>query len=343
MYRGQTVSARLLHAFRGFYENLGGSDFASLMRDCRLEAIVSQPFDADIDFTSFLTVLETASLKLRRDDLGLEFASRMPLRAPGIYHYLINNAPDLREQFISGSKYLGLVTNAYTGSYQETATHGWVSLNFRTDTGSRNQFVDLQAGAIVFRLRKTIDDDTLPVRVELERPKPKAIKTFEALLGDDLHFDAGANRIGLTRANLMRPVPNADPDLFAELQRIGDLLLKLKASDGDIVTSLSEYIASALSKGTATAGDAAKALGLSQRSMQRALAGANTSFSRLVEDTRRRTARHYLADTRLPLTEVAFRLGFAELSSFSRAAKSWFGVSPSAMRKLQHDEDAGAI
>jgi AraC-like DNA-binding protein len=39
-----------------------------------------------------------------------------------------------------------------------------------------------------------------------------------------------------------------------------------------------------------------------------------------------------LADARLSLAEVAERLGFSDLSSFSQAFKRWYGVPPGAYR-----------
>jgi AraC-like DNA-binding protein len=44
-------------------------------------------------------------------------------------------------------------------------------------------------------------------------------------------------------------------------------------------------------------------------------------------------AEHYIKETALPLTEIAFLLGFSELSAFSRAAKQWFGRTPRELRK----------
>jgi AraC-like DNA-binding protein len=48
----------------------------------------------------------------------------------------------------------------------------------------------------------------------------------------------------------------------------------------------------------------------------------------LVEDTRQRFAVSYLKDRKNSLTEVAFLLGYSELSAFNRAFKRWTRSTP---------------
>ena len=44
-------------------------------------------------------------------------------------------------------------------------------------------------------------------------------------------------------------------------------------------------------------------------------------------------ARHYLSSTALSLSEIAFELGYSELSAFSRAFRSRVGETPQAYRE----------
>jgi len=59
---------------------------------------------------------------------------------------------------------------------------------------------------------------------------------------------------------------------------------------------------------------------------------AGTSFRRLVDETRRQLAEQYLKDSTLVVSEIAYLLGFAEVSSFSRAFRRWTGHAPRAAR-----------
>lgn len=44
-------------------------------------------------------------------------------------------------------------------------------------------------------------------------------------------------------------------------------------------------------------------------------------------------AEHYIKQKNIPISEMAFLLGYSEVSALSRAFKRWFGVTP---RQLRH-------
>ena len=76
----------------------------------------------------------------------------------------------------------------------------------------------------------------------------------------------------------------------------------------------------------------AGALKMSPRSLQRHLGEEGVSFRALVEDARQELALEYVRDVRRPLGEIAFLLGYTELSPFLRAFKRWTGKTPSGFR-----------
>jgi len=76
----------------------------------------------------------------------------------------------------------------------------------------------------------------------------------------------------------------------------------------------------------------ARQMRLSPRTLQRRLAAEGTGFKELLETTRRDLARGWVRDGSLPLTEIAYRLGYSDAAAFSRAFKRWTGRSPGAFR-----------
>ncbi|MFW1676090.1 helix-turn-helix domain-containing protein, partial [Acinetobacter baumannii] len=71
----------------------------------------------------------------------------------------------------------------------------------------------------------------------------------------------------------------------------------------------------------------AKMMNMSERSLQRYLAIENTSFSALVDLTRKQYAQELLQNSLMSLESVALSLGYADTSHFTRAFKRWMGVT----------------
>jgi AraC-like DNA-binding protein len=93
----------------------------------------------------------------------------------------------------------------------------------------------------------------------------------------------------------------------------------------------------ALPSGLVTMDAVASKLAVSRRTLQRRLANEGTSFVDLVRATRESLARHYLQRTDLPMSEIAFLLGFSEPRSFYRAFREWTGRSPDHVRRQRTD------
>ncbi|MBI1948813.1 MAG: helix-turn-helix transcriptional regulator [Deltaproteobacteria bacterium] len=78
--------------------------------------------------------------------------------------------------------------------------------------------------------------------------------------------------------------------------------------------------------------DAARALAISERSLQRRLAEAGVTFQAEQADARVRVAQRLLADSDAALTTVALEVGCASLQHFNALFRRRTGLSPSAWR-----------
>lgn len=101
-----------------------------------------------------------------------------------------------------------------------------------------------------------------------------------------------------------------------------------------LVAALRAYLDRHLSG--VTLEEAARALALSARSLQRKLGEAGTTFSDELAEARVRAARRMLADGDAPLTAIAFDVGCASLQHFSAMFRKRTRESPSAFRARHH-------
>jgi len=58
-----------------------------------------------------------------------------------------------------------------------------------------------------------------------------------------------------------------------------------------------------------------------------------TSHQELVEEMRKAMAAHYLENSQLGISEIAYLLGYSEPSAFHRAFKRWFDTTVTLFRK----------
>jgi AraC-like DNA-binding protein len=75
----------------------------------------------------------------------------------------------------------------------------------------------------------------------------------------------------------------------------------------------------------------ARPMGLSRQTLYRRLKAEGSTFEKVLDGLRRRLAVRLVRE-RLPVKEVAYRLGFSDPAAFSRAFKRWTGTSPSGSR-----------
>ncbi len=144
-------------------------------------------------------------------------------------------------------------------------------------------------------------------------------------------FDEAETYCVLDRQLLELPVMGANPNFFKFFEQQGrELLAQLW---GDRTSDRVRQILAVMLHGQLpTVKDIANRLMLSPRSLQYQLKAEGTSFSQLLDEVRQDLAATFLERQGLTKSEVAYLLGFSDLSAFSRALKRW------EVRSLQSSE-----
>jgi len=104
---------------------------------------------------------------------------------------------------------------------------------------------------------------------------------------------------------------------------------KLRAS---LRSAVERVLPQLLPHAKASASNVAQKLAISKRTLSRKLRDENVAFSEVLEETRAALARRYLAERDLPVSEIAWLLGYSEVSSFTHAFKRWTGMTPRQFR-----------
>jgi AraC-like DNA-binding protein len=117
------------------------------------------------------------------------------------------------------------------------------------------------------------------------------------------------------------------PELADELRRLADDTKR----EEPLLRALREHLAGSL--GDAALPKAARALGVSERTLQRRLQEAGTAFQTEVQRARVHAAEQLLTDPELKLTAIALEVGCASLQHFSTLFQRVNGLSPRQWRE----------
>jgi len=148
-------------------------------------------------------------------------------------------------------------------------------------------------------------------------------------LGRRPRWGAAENLLSIPRRLTRRPLPQANAITAAMCERMCQELVERRRTRLDTATLVREYLAAVPDAHTPKLAEVAALLCTSERTLKRWFRDEGTSFRELLERSRRSRADRLLGGSRSSLTEIAIRLGFSDLSSFSQAYKRWTGTAPS--------------
>jgi AraC-like DNA-binding protein len=175
-----------------------------------------------------------------------------------------------------------------------------------------------------------------PLSVSFSHPAPEDPAPYYALFQCPVEFDAPATSFRLNTEEADRPRSSS----HTQLSLLHDQLMRKylsKLDEDNIIERVKAAIVDELPSGHLSDALIARTMFMTERTLQRRLQAEGTTFKRLLTEIRQELADQYIQDSRLTLQEISFLLGFAELSSFSRAFKRWKGLSPKHFRETGQD------
>lgn len=174
----------------------------------------------------------------------------------------------------------------------------------------------------------------VPRRVWLASARPPGDLGALELTCETTEIDLGRETTGfalaLTDAEIS--LPAFDPMLAAAALQIATAALAHAPRPHALAGVVAARIEAQLPE-SASAESIASALKMSARTLQRRLEDEGARFSTVLDEVRARVAKRLLADASLSLAEIAYRVGFSDLPTFSRAFKRWTGAPPGTFRR----------
>jgi len=281
-----------------------------------------------------IAFLEAAAEALNDDFLGVTLAEEFDLRDLGLLYYVMASSDTLGGAFRRVSRYSRITNEAIVFEYREAHEPALRLTYSGIPRHADRQQIEFCIVAMVRISRALSGRQVFPKRVSMSHVRSKGISKFARSLGKEIEFGSNVDEIGF-------PADSADWAVVGADSRLNKILLKTceeslsgrKSRLGTFRTTVENAIAPLLPHGQAHVDVIAKKLGTSERTLLRRLAEEGTTFSDILQQIKTSLAIRYLEEADMPISRIAWLLGFEETSSFSHAFRRWTGNSPREFRR----------
>ena len=285
--------------------------------------------------------LKLAAEALQDDLLGFHLAQDLELREIGLLYYVLASSDIMADALVRAERYSGIVNEGMSlrcrFGKETSLALSYIDIERRSD---RHQ-VEIWLMALVRLCRQLTNRRLIPSRVRIIHLRPKTPAEFRSFLGCEIEFGSDVDEIVFPGAVRLMPVVSADPHLNELLIKYSEEALAHRPTKpAALRASVENAIAPLLPHGKAGAGEVARRLGMSHRTLARRLAAEGLTFSEIQAELKIDLAKRYLNDGDLPISQIAWLLGYREVSAFTHAFKRWTATTPRGWRAQGHPAPA---
>jgi len=313
-----------------------GIDYIALFKEAGLDPAMMRDAHARYSFAKITRLWQLAGKVTKDPCFGLVAAGfwhPTTLHALGYSWLASTNLKEAMERLV---RYARIVNTHVVFQFEE------LDDSYRLIMGSQKSFGEelkpafeaMDGGfALILGMCKTsYGKDFLPSKLEMRRPEPENLSRFKQHFKVPMKFNCEQNIIYFQKSTLEKNLVTANPDLTRVNDKvITDYLASLDTDNIDMLVKAK--MLDSLASGRVSEIFIAQSINMSTRSLQRKLKEHETSFKRLLDETRKELAGQYIENQGIAINEITYLLGFSEPSNFSRAFKRWNGLSPSAYRE----------
>ena len=321
-----TCSVRLVQPFLTFasaheaLKDLAPPEVAAMDLDARLPLRISQES------------LSVAADRLGDPMLGLKMGQGLCFGSGGVFDYAVRSASTVHDSMAVALRYGTLLASPFSVALEKHGRQCVIRIYDEVPWRSVNGDFALSAWY------RTHTSDELPrgahPEVWFPYATPVDVSVYErAFPGTALRFNAPCFGLAFDRRFEAAPMPVSDPVVHAMMCARADALLADLKQAGSLTLVVRRLIGQALRDGEVPVVEhIARRIHMSHRTVSRKLEQEGTNFATELDSARRDLAMTLVRQSTLPLSDVAYRVGFSHAESFFRAFRRWTGVTPQSYR-----------
>ena len=312
-----------------------GVEPASLLKKAGLALRDVEDANVRLTVRDQIRFLNLTAGALQDDFLGFHLALQPDLREIGLLFYVAASSEMMTEALRRSARYSLIVNEGVSLKYLDGGDVGirfnYVGVSRHLDRHQIEFFTTL----LVRVCRQLTGLRLVPTRARFTHRRDGHYPGFAEFFGCNGDFGASVDELVFAPTLKDMPVVGADPYLNKLLiAHCEETLSRRSTNRGSFRSSVENAIVPLLPHGTARASEIARRLGLSQRTFARRLSLEGITFSEVLEKLRSDLAERYLNDEDVSISQIAWLLGYREVSALTHAFKRWTGKTPREVRSL---------
>ncbi len=280
------------------------------------------------------TLMHHGARAVGAETFGARVMEHVPFQRMGAVGKLIAAAPTVYQALETAIRRLPTHATSRRWWFAEGRDEVWFCRGGDCvfDVGE-GQMIQYALTGVVQVVRLAAGPGWRPSKVRVQAADTLGLETTDMFSEARILPDRAASAIAIPRSILSLPIrrsgrPNTSSD------EISDAQFQASAPPDDLVGSLRQIVGTLLCQGHPQIRCAAEIAGLHLRALQRRLESEGVTYKQLVAEARYEAAACLLKEPDATVSEIAFDLGYTDVSHFSRAFHRWTGASPSAYRRL---------
>lgn len=333
MVNSHTVLASWARVIRRTLDS-SGCDSARLLHDAGLSTAMLDDPNGRCPAEAMARLWRLSAQATGDEAFGLKVARHV---MPTSFHALWqaqSASQTLKDAFERVARHFHVVTDAWSLAFTQQGDDYAVRLLApASGIAPEPEAIDAAAALVVYTARSLLGSRGIaPLRVELQRAAPSTVDAYERIFRCPVSFGADQNLIAWPQALIESKLEGANPELARHSEALLTTYLAGIHKD-NTMAQVRACLADLLPRGEPSQAQVAQQLHCSVRTLQRRLADQGSTFTDLLDSTRRELALAHLANPGCSISEVAYLLGFADTSNFTRAFRRWTGQSPTEHRR----------
>lgn len=269
--------------------------------------------------------------------LGFAYARALRVTLHGPVSLIALSSNNLLEVMQALERYFTLRAPAFHLSSEAGPEFVTIKIDYPGRNDPLRPFImELLLMGLVVMTAQILDRPQTGTEMHMQGPAPDYYAALAPHLPVPVRYNQSEFALKVPRALMEAPLRLADPNAAAMAREACERELQARQSNSskeDVLTGRVRTVLKASNDRLPTLEEVADTLHVSTRTLKRRLQEEGRNFRALVDHVLCERATQMLQEEGLSVSEVAYRLGYNDVSNFSRAFRRWTGQSPSDFRK----------